>query len=108
MRRAVLLSALGGAENTTLRCGLTLHETRRTGIHSHVELREYELQDGKLKIAATLASGWLASMDLSASVERHFYHIELTGPAPTSGHGLPKASTISNVTGFRFRRIPDE
>jgi hypothetical protein len=82
MRRAVLLSAPGGAENTTLRCGLTLHETRRTGIHSHVELREYELQDGKLKIAATLASGWLASMDLSASVERHFYHIELTGPAP--------------------------
>ena len=83
-RSVALLDSPDGVPpgNAFLRRGLTVHELERLGDYSRIEFREYEMRAGALEIAAVLASGWAASADLSASVERFFYHIQAHEATP--------------------------
>ncbi len=77
---STLLDAPNGKPltNAFLRRGLTVKEIGRFGMYSQVEFREYTLHNDVLQVARVIASGWLCSVNLASSVERHFLHITTT------------------------------
>lgn len=81
-KAAILLDAPDGKplKNAFLRRGLTVQEIGCSGMYSQVEFREYTLHNDVLQVARAIASGWLCSVDLAVSVERHFFHIRTTSP----------------------------